>query len=391
MTSEPARFYTFGPFRLDTVNRCLSRNGELLPLQPKAYEVLLKLVQNSNRLVARDELMTSVWGVDVNVEEGALNYQIRQLRSVLGDVPSNPQYIRTIPKLGFRFVATVNHPPNDEIGFPRPLESRVVVGDAADTERSSRISKTLKSSFGGHIGHVVVSCFLYSALFPTMLLMEVAYQFEIYGRTALKIAPIILAWMFATSVLAVAIDWRRASKGKANGLVISLLVFLAAAGALFFAIGFFLPESSITESGRASYPAEASYLKDICYSLVLIVVFLAPTFHFVAVMQRELHAGRYRPVLESLAGGRFSVTPSGTMYLRFWMLAIALMIMTAVSVYLTSNLLDHLSESPYKNLFIDLMYLRLILHFGLGLKCLSWYYRALDELKRECMEAEKRN
>ncbi|HXU39621.1 MAG TPA: helix-turn-helix domain-containing protein [Blastocatellia bacterium] len=64
-----------------------------MPLQPKTYEVLLMLVENQARLITRDELMDSVWGTDVNVEEGALNYQIRQLRSVLGDVASHPRFL----------------------------------------------------------------------------------------------------------------------------------------------------------------------------------------------------------------------------------------------------------------------------------------------------------
>lgn len=230
---------------------------------------------------------------------------------------------------------------------------------------------------------------MYAGLYVVMLLLEIAYQFNTYGRTGLKVAPIVFLWVFATSVLALAVDWRQTATGKAHGLALSVSVFLAAAGLLFAAIWFFLPEHSITESGAASYPAQASYLKDICYSQPLMLIFLAPTFHFVVALQRELQLRRFRPTLELLTSGRFGMAPGGTIYPRFWILALALMIMAGVSVYLTSSLLDHLQPSPYKNLFINLMYLRLILHFGLALKCVSWYHRATEELKRECLVAEK--
>lgn len=401
--------YEFGPFRLDKANRCLFRDGELVPLQPKTYEVLLMLIENRDGLVTRDELMTSIWGADVSVEEGALGYQIRQVRSVLGDVPSAPQYIKTIPKLGFRFIASVNLTTRAGTRLPNPDKSTEGPGpgnlkqedglkDASSldyAENPPNMSAELESVFGGHIGHVVVSCSFYGALYAVMLLLEIAYRFETYGSTGLKLAPLVFAWIFSTSAIALAVDWRQVVKGRSDGLALSVLVFLAAAGLLFAGICLFLPESSITESGTASYPAQASYLKDICYSQPLMLMFLAPTFHFVVAMQRELRLGRHRQALELLTGGRFSVSPRGTIYPRFWMLALALMIMAAISAFLTTNLLDHLEPSPYKNLFINLIYIRLVLHFGLALKCLSWYHRALDALKRECItgigSAGKRN
>lgn len=366
---EPARFYEFGPFVLDIGNRSVLRNRKPVTIQPRTYEVLLKLIENGGRTVTREELM-AIWGL--NVTEGALNYQINQARKALGDDTNNPQYIKTFPKVGFRFIADVR-------GF-----------EGQSTPPSTlRISARSQALFGGHLGHVLIGCGMYAGLYSVMLLLEIAYQFDKYGRTALAVAPIVFSWIFGTSILALAVDWRRASAGKTHGLALSVSIFLGAAGLLYAGISFFLPASSITGSGSASYPAQASYLKDICYSLPLMLMFLAPTFHFVVALQRELHLGRYSPALELLTGGRFSVTPKGTIYPRFWMLSLALMIMAGISAFLTTNLLDHLSPSPYKNLFINLIFLRLILHFGLALKCLSWYHREVEEIKRECLLAEK--
>lgn len=366
---ESPRFYEFGPFILDTDNRSLLLNGKPVKIQPRTYEVLLKLIDNAGRTVGRDALM-AIW--DVNVGEGALNFQINQARKALKDDINDPQYIKTFPKVGFRFVAEVT--PFDGDAPPPGL---------------LRMSAKAQSLFSGHLPHVLISSGMYAGLFSVMLLLEIAYQFDRYGRTALVLTPIIFTWTFASSILALALDWRRTSRDKAHGLLLSVSTFLGASFVLYMLILFFLPSSSITGSGSASYPAQASYLKDICYSLPVMLLFWAPTYHLVTALQRDLQQGRTSQVLEFLTGGKFSIAPKGTIYPKVWVLILALMIMAAISAYLTTNLLDHLDPSPYKNLFINLIYLRLILHFGLALKCLSWYHQALDELKREGILTEK--
>lgn len=260
---------------------------------------------------------------------------------------------------------------------------------AGDVVTTFGISARTEQPFGGHIWHVLISCFAYAGLYAVTLLIEISYQFDKYGRTALKLTPLVFLWIFATSLLAFGIDWRQTSKAKRHGLTFSVLIFLVSAGALYVAICFFLPAFPITEQSVPSAPAQAAYLKDIRWSLLLMLIFLAPTFHFVVAMQRELRAGRYRLALELLTGGRFSVAPQGTIFPKVWMLVVALFVMAGFSAYLTTNLFNQLDPSPYKNLFTNLIDLRLILHYGLALKCLSWYHRALDELKRECMVAEK--
>jgi DNA-binding winged helix-turn-helix (wHTH) protein len=106
LNQPEGKIYAFGPFFLDTRTRSLLRDGQLLPLRPRAYGVLLKLVENNTRLITRDELMDSVWGPDLHVAPNALDHQISQLRSALDDQASNPEYIRTIPRQGFQFIAT---------------------------------------------------------------------------------------------------------------------------------------------------------------------------------------------------------------------------------------------------------------------------------------------
>jgi Tol biopolymer transport system component/DNA-binding winged helix-turn-helix (wHTH) protein len=105
MSSSAAQVYEFGPFRLDTRERVLSRSGAPVSLTPKAYEVLLVLVRQAGHIVEKEELMKKVWA-DAFVEEGNLTHHIFALRRALTD-GGGSEYIETIPRRGYRFVVPV--------------------------------------------------------------------------------------------------------------------------------------------------------------------------------------------------------------------------------------------------------------------------------------------
>ena len=98
--------YEFGPFRVDPRERQLLRHGEVVPVRPKVFDILLVLVQNSGHILSKDEVMKLVWS-NTAVEEGNIARNISTLRSVLGERPRDRQYIETIPWRGYRFVANV--------------------------------------------------------------------------------------------------------------------------------------------------------------------------------------------------------------------------------------------------------------------------------------------
>jgi DNA-binding winged helix-turn-helix (wHTH) protein len=109
MPRQAAHFYEFGPFRLDTDERLLLRDGRPLALTPKAYETLLLLVEHSGRTLTKDELMRAIWP-DTFVEEANLAHNISLLRKALGESPGEQHYIQTVPRRGYRFVAEVRRP-----------------------------------------------------------------------------------------------------------------------------------------------------------------------------------------------------------------------------------------------------------------------------------------
>jgi len=106
MSEQNQHFYEFGPFRLEPLKRRLLRDGETIRLTPKAFDLLLVLVEESGRTVEKDELLEKVWAGTV-VEENNLNQNITTLRKSLGDSRQESHYIATIPGVGYRFVAQV--------------------------------------------------------------------------------------------------------------------------------------------------------------------------------------------------------------------------------------------------------------------------------------------
>lgn len=99
------RVFEFGPFRLDERERTLEREGVGVSLAPKAFDVLLLLLANANRLVEKNRLLRTVWG-DVHVDDAVLTRAISDLRKALGQT-DDQVWIETVPKFGYRFAAEV--------------------------------------------------------------------------------------------------------------------------------------------------------------------------------------------------------------------------------------------------------------------------------------------
>jgi DNA-binding winged helix-turn-helix (wHTH) protein/Tfp pilus assembly protein PilF len=105
-SGKDIKVYEFGPFRLDPLDRRLLRGGRPIPLPAKVFDLLLLLVQHGGRLVEKATLIESVWP-DSFVEEHNLTVSISMLRKALGENQGEHQYIETVPRRGYRFVAPV--------------------------------------------------------------------------------------------------------------------------------------------------------------------------------------------------------------------------------------------------------------------------------------------
>ena len=98
--------HRFSPFRLDPVGFRLFRDEVPVPLAPKAFDLLLLLVTRPAAMVSKDEIMRVLWP-DVAVTDNALTQVVSDLRQALGDDSLAPRYIQTVPRRGYRFIATV--------------------------------------------------------------------------------------------------------------------------------------------------------------------------------------------------------------------------------------------------------------------------------------------
>jgi Tol biopolymer transport system component/DNA-binding winged helix-turn-helix (wHTH) protein len=126
MSNSHKHFYEFAAFTLDPEERRLQRNGDVLPLTPKAFEVLLFLVENAGHALTKEEFLKRVWAGSY-VEEKNLADNISLLRKVLGDDPKSPSFIETVPRRGYRFVATVREITDESIELVENTRAHIVI------------------------------------------------------------------------------------------------------------------------------------------------------------------------------------------------------------------------------------------------------------------------
>jgi len=125
MDQQDNHSYEFGRFRLKVAERVLLREGELVPLTPKVFDILVTLVEHGGQVVSKDDLMKRVWP-NTFVEEGNLTQNISLLRKALGETAGGVQFIETVPRRGYRFVAETSEPSGNGSGslsVPEPVVS----------------------------------------------------------------------------------------------------------------------------------------------------------------------------------------------------------------------------------------------------------------------------
>src|SRR5579872_1406197 len=135
MSSLTSTLYEFDEFRLDPQNRVLRRSGKAVPLTPKAFDVLLLLIQNAGRIATKDELMKAVWP-DSFVEESNLTQTIFMVRKAL-DETADRRYILTVQGQGYRFLIPVTETPNCGAEIEAPVIDGPVAPPSAGRDRKS--------------------------------------------------------------------------------------------------------------------------------------------------------------------------------------------------------------------------------------------------------------
>ena len=192
MDPPAKRFYDFGHFRIDEVERVLLHAGEPLPLTAKVFDILLLLVENRGHVVEKERLMKEIWP-DAFVEEGNLTQNISVLRKVLSAGEGSPQYIQTIPRRGYRFVGSVR-----ELGYEQGdliieehSRSHVVITDQQETKQSGALDETgITKATDGHVelrANALAGNTSRSRLFSVKSLMAVAILVMLVVATVVSV------------------------------------------------------------------------------------------------------------------------------------------------------------------------------------------------------------
>lgn len=138
MNKASQHLFEFGHFQLDPANHLLLRDGQPVPLPPKAFDTLFLLVQNRGALMEREVLLETVWP-DTFVEENNLTHYISMLRKTLGESENENQFIETVPKLGYRFVADVREVGEErgDLLLAKRTKTHIVIRDEEEHEVSA--------------------------------------------------------------------------------------------------------------------------------------------------------------------------------------------------------------------------------------------------------------
>src|SRR5437762_1374345 len=114
--------YRFAEIEVDTGQGCVRRNGEERHLRQQTFQVLVYLLEQKERLVTKDDLLQNIWS-GTAVTDDALVQCVMDIRRALGDDSRRPRFIKTIPKLGYRFIGELDPGQTEEI---LPLEGEEI-------------------------------------------------------------------------------------------------------------------------------------------------------------------------------------------------------------------------------------------------------------------------
>jgi DNA-binding winged helix-turn-helix (wHTH) protein/TolB-like protein/Flp pilus assembly protein TadD len=180
MSEQVKQFYEFGRFRINSAQRLLLRDQEIVPLTPKVFDMLVTLVESSGEVVSKDFLMKKVWP-DTFVEEGNLTQNISLLRKALGEGQNGHQYIETVARRGYRFIAPVRVSADGDNQFS---SEGIGIGTAtiAEPARTTTLESGSESlSRGGVVEYVTSGAKRHSqAVFVTLLALVVLAAGIIY-------------------------------------------------------------------------------------------------------------------------------------------------------------------------------------------------------------------
>lgn len=170
MKTLTAKNFRFLDFELDGIRRVLLQNGEQVALNPKAFDVLLTLVESRGEVLSKDVLLERVWPGQF-VEEGNLKVHISSLRKIFRESKNDHRFIVTVPGRGYSFVAEVDAPTNGDIVIEQHRYSRFLIDEADKKESDVEIDGSVRTSTTGSIKRLLIASAALLLLAPVVYLI----------------------------------------------------------------------------------------------------------------------------------------------------------------------------------------------------------------------------
>jgi DNA-binding winged helix-turn-helix (wHTH) protein len=342
-------------------------------LRKKVCDFLMALLRKPNEIVSYEELRDQVWPEfkDVEAAKRTMRETKRSLDQLLGDVTNRPKVIiETVSGKGYRLNGTVTSSLEKSTAYLDLKKPGVTSDPLPPLVLPTR--------------QILVASVVYGLMYVDALLLEIAYQWDVYGSKALRLAPIVFGWVTTTSVVALALDWRFTERGRRFGLLFSASLFAVSALLVYLRLLAFLPPDPVTEAVFQASTGQAAYLKNIgFYFLPLAIAFLLIPFHTVSLLSREMQLGNCEEILDAFSHPHRMTSDVGLL-ISTRLLGLVLLAAGITSLALTYRLFDNLKPSPYLNWFSILAIVRVLLYFGFGAVCLTWYSASLSNIKRRC-------
>lgn len=192
------RIARFGVFELDLSVGELRKSGVKLRLQGQPFQVLALLLERAGQVVTREELQQTLWSSDTFVDfDHSLNTAINKVREALGDSASNPRYVETLARRGYRFIAPVQSDPPAQLAPPVPPPAPASLEPASPAlhpELEVPIPRRGLTRGLFALIQIMYLCFYVAALIRIRAIESIADSFLSYwGSTALTVAVLITA------------------------------------------------------------------------------------------------------------------------------------------------------------------------------------------------------
>lgn len=347
----------------------VEQTRQSITLSQTVSNLLLALVEKPGEVVTYDELRLGIWPHEAEMSERVrhtMQVTKRQLVKLLQSAAIDPGVIESEPGGGYRLNAEVlvdfltSRVSQDQ--SEEPVNAIRSIGN--DPSRALH-SETMEGFLGSHAVFVVVSSTLYGMLFWEAMLLEAAYQFNVYGGLALVFG---FAAMMINSIAlgsALRMAENRVREGRRVLFFgLGILIFGVIGSALLASIC--LPNVPLTLTKLQAQPALAAFVKNVLVYFLPVGVFaLLIPFYF--VISRQSKAAK---LIAAMPADALFIPPSALL-----VVCLAAMIYSLVTTF---YLLDNLQTATYHGLFVSLVFLRFFTYFGLILGGLLWYRATLN-------------